>query len=263
MAQFHVFSMPESYAEARNLVLPPVSKPCHLIPVISIRKAEDRGHAQLDWLDTYYSFSFADYQDPQWMGFHSLRVINDDLILPEGGFPTHPHRDMEILTYVLSGALAHRDTEGNVQTLHAGEFQYMCAGSGIEHSEFNPSSDEAAHILQIWIRPDRTGLKPRYESRSLPPTPGGLIHLIASKNGRDGSITIHQDADVYLAQLKSGSTLRHALKEQRATWVHIASGEARLNGLNLKSGDGVAIANEPRIELEATTNARVLLFDLN
>src|SRR5512138_791266 len=161
-----------------------------------IRKANERGHSGQGWLDSYHTFSFADYYDPQWMGFRSLRVINDDLVMPGMGFGTHPHRDMEIITYVLSGALEHKDSMGNGRVIRPGEFQYMSAGSGVRHSEFNPSPDEAAHFLQIWVMPDRKGLTPRYAERSLANAPMGRLNLVASSSAREGSLAINQDADL-------------------------------------------------------------------
>ena len=169
-----------------------------------IRRANERGHAEHGWLDSYHTFSFADYYDPSWMGFRTLRVINDDLVMPAMGFGTHPHRDMEIITYVLSGALQHKDSMGNGRIIRPGEVQYMAAGTGVQHSEFNPSKDEAVHFLQIWIQPDRKGLKPRYGERSLADAPKGRFNLVVSKAGREGSLAINQDADLYVARLEAG-----------------------------------------------------------
>ena len=172
--------------------------------MITTRKANERGHAAHGWLDTYHTFSFADYYDPKWMGFRSLRVINDDLVMPRQGFGMHPHRDMEIITYILSGSLAHKDSMGNGRVISTGEFQYMAAGTGILHSEENPSSDEAVHLLQIWITPDAKGVTPRYAERSCKDAEPGRLHLVASKSGREDSMAIHQDADLWLARLESG-----------------------------------------------------------
>ena len=163
---------------------------------MNIRRANERGHAEHGWLDTYHTFSFADYYDPQWMGFRSLRVINDDLVMPGQGFGQHPHRDMEIITYILSGALEHKDSMGNGRIIKTGDMQYMAAGTGVLHSEFNPSRDEAVRLLQIWIQPDRKGVTPRYAEKPLAKAPGGVFHLVTSKTGREGSIAIHQDADL-------------------------------------------------------------------
>lgn len=231
--------------------------------MLTIRKAEDRGHANHGWLDAHHSFSFAGYHDPRWMGFRTLRVLNDDTIAGGGGFGTHPHRDMEIITYVLSGALAHKDSMGNGRVIRPGEMQYMAAGTGVEHSEFNDSETEPVHLLQIWIYPDRKGAKPAYAERSFAKAPAGRLHLVASKSGRDGSIGINQDADVYLAKLNIGDSVQHSLKSQRHAWVQVAEGEVTLNGQALKAGDGAALSEEAVVELRATQPAQVLVFDLN
>jgi hypothetical protein len=228
-----------------------------------IRRANERGHAQHGWLDTYHTFSFADYYDPNWMGFRSLRVINDDLVMPGMGFGTHPHRDMEIITYVLSGALQHKDSMGNGRIIRPGEVQYMAAGTGIEHSEFNPSQDEAVHLLQIWIVPERKGLKPRYGEKSMEEAPTGRFHLVVSKDGRDGSLAINQDASLLLAKLNAGDQVSHLLQPKRHAWVHLAEGELKLGGDTLKSGDAAALSEEQKVELAATKPSQVLLFDLN
>src|SRR3954453_3602967 len=179
--------------------------------MITLRKANDRGHAAHGWLDTYHTFSFADYHDPRWMGYRSLRVINDDLVLPGEGFGTHPHRDMEIITYILSGALEHKDSMGNGRVIRTGDLQYMAAGTGVQHSEFNPSKEEAVHLLQIWIQPDRKGVAPRYAEKSFTDAAPGKLNLVTSKTGRDGSIAIHQDADLWLAKLSPGNAVEHKL----------------------------------------------------
>jgi hypothetical protein len=230
---------------------------------MKIRKANERGHAELGWLDTYHSFSFGDYYDPHWMGFRSLRVINDDLVMPGMGFGTHPHRDMEIITYMLSGALEHKDSMGNGRVIRPGEAQYMAAGSGVQHSEFNPSKDEAAHLLQIWIQPDRKGVAPRYAEKSLAGAPAGALRLVTSKTGRDGSMAIHQDADLWLAKFKAGDHAAHQLAKGRYAWVHVAEGEVSLNGAMLHGGDAAAVSEEGALELSAAKPAQVLLFDLN
>src|SRR6188474_3450134 len=216
----------------------------HFLVMMKIRKANERGHAEHGWLDTYHTFSFADYYDPEWMGFRSLRVINDDLVLPENGFGTHPHRDMEIITYILSGSLAHKDSMGNGRVIRPGEVQYMAAGTGVLHSEFNHSPLEPVHLLQIWILPDRKGAEPRYAEKSLAGAPTGKLHLVASKSGRDESISINQDADVFVARLTGGENVRHTVRPQRHVWVHVAEGEVTLNGQTLKGGDGAAVENE-------------------
>jgi redox-sensitive bicupin YhaK (pirin superfamily) len=231
--------------------------------MMKIRRANERGHAERGWLDTYHTFSFADYYDPQWTGFRSLRVINDDLVMPGMGFGTHPHRDMEIITYILSGALEHKDSMGNGRVVRAGEMQYMAAGTGVQHSEFNPSKDEAVHLLQIWIQPDRKGVTPRYGEKSFKNAATGALHLVTSKSGRDGSMAIHQDADLWLAKLESGQSVSHSLAEHRHAWLHIAEGEVNVNGAALSGGDAVAVSGESRLELAATKPSQVLLFDLN
>ncbi len=228
---------------------------------MKIRKAHERGHAAHGWLDTWHTFSFADYHDPEWMGYHSLRVINDDLVMPSRGFGMHPHRDMEIVTYILDGALEHRDSMGNGRILHAGDVQYMAAGSGVMHSEFNPSSDEAVHLLQIWIKPDTRGVTPRYAEKSLADAPDGL-HLVTSKSGREGSLEIHQDADLWLAKLGSGDSLSHVLAAGRHAWVHVAGGEVTLNGRELQAGDAAAMEGKETLQMASTGRAQVLLFDL-
>jgi hypothetical protein len=231
--------------------------------MMKIRRANERGHAQHGWLDTYHTFSFADYYDPQWMGFRSLRVINDDLVMPGEGFGTHPHRDMEIITYVLSGALEHKDSMGHGRVIRAGEAQYMAAGTGVMHSEFNPKPDEAAHLLQIWIMPDETGVKPRYAEKSLAAAETGKWHLVTSKTGRDGSIAIHQDADLWLAKLEPGQKVAHALASKRHAWLHVAEGKVTVNGQELAAGDAAAFDGRSAAEVKALDRAQVLLFDLN
>lgn len=231
--------------------------------MMKIRKANERGHAEHGWLDTYHTFSFADYYDPQWMGFRSLRVINDDLVMPGMGFGTHPHRDMEIITYILGGTLEHKDSMGNGRVIRAGEVQYMSAGTGVQHSEFNPARDEAVHLLQIWIQPDRTGGTPRYGEKSLQDAATGMWHLVTSKTGRDSSIAIHQDADLWLAKLEAGQTVSHSLADGRHAWIHIAEGEVKLNGKILSGGDAAAVSGKASLKLAAAKPSQVLLFDLN
>ena len=231
--------------------------------MMKIRKANERGHAEHGWLDTYHTFSFADYYDPQWMGFRSLRVINDDLVMPGQGFGTHPHRDMEIITYILSGALEHKDSMGNGRVIGPGEVQYMAAGTGVQHSEFNPSKDQAVHLLQIWIQPDRKGTAPRYAEKSLADAPAGTLHLVASKTGRDDSIAIQQDADLWLAKLGVDNAVKHNLAKGRHAWIHVAEGEVSLNGKELSGGDAAGVSEERVLELSATKPSQVLLFDLN
>ena len=228
----------------------------------TIRRSHERGHANHGWLDTYHTFSFADYHDENWMGFRSLRVINDDLVMPRMGFGMHPHRDMEIITYVLSGALEHKDSMGNGRIVRAGEVQYMAAGTGVRHSEFNPSSDEAVHLLQIWIEPDRTGVAPRYAEKSLATAETGRLHLVASKTGRDQSIAINHDADLWLARLAPGDRIAHALPAGRHAWLHVAEGGIALDGQPLRAGDAAALSGPATLKLEAGGQAQVLIFDL-
>ena len=230
---------------------------------VIIRKASERGHASHGWLDTWHSFSFADYHDPRWMGFRSLRVINDDLVMPGMGFGMHPHRDMEIITYILAGSLEHKDSMGNGRVIRTGEVQYMSAGTGVQHSEFNPSKDEAVHLLQIWIQPDQKGLPPRYAEKSFSKAPPGIFHLVASKTGREGSIGIRQDADLWLAKLEAGDRITHELAAGRHAWIHIAVGTVTVNGKELNGGDAVAGDDAASLELAASGPSHVLLFDLN
>lgn len=231
--------------------------------MIKIRKAGERGHANYGWLDTYHTFSFGDYHDPEWTGFRSLRVINDDLVMPGAGFGTHPHRDMEIITYVLSGSLEHKDSMGNGRVIRAGDVQYMAAGTGVRHSEFNPAADEAVRLLQIWILPDRKNVAPRYAEKSLAGAPAGTLHLVTSKTGRDGSLAIHQDADLWLIRFDAGDAIRYPLAEGRHAWVHVAEGEVLLGGAVLRAGDAAAVSEEGVVELRAEAQAQALLFDLN
>jgi quercetin 2,3-dioxygenase len=230
--------------------------------MIRIRRSHERGHADHGWLDTRHTFSFADYHDPEWMGFRSLRVINDDRIAPGRGFGTHPHRDMEIVSYVLSGALEHRDSMGNGRVIRPGEFQYMSAGTGVLHSEFNPLDGEPSHFLQIWIAPDRKGAHPRYAEKSFRDAAPDRLHLAASPDGRDGSIEIRQDAALRLVKLDDGGRVVHVLAPGRGAWVHVAAGAATLNGERLESGDGAAVTGEPSLEIAGLSPAQVILFDL-
>jgi hypothetical protein len=231
--------------------------------MVTLRKAEERGHAEFDRLNAWHTFSFADYHDDRYMGFRALRVINDDTIAGGGGFGAHPHRDMEIITYVLSGALEHRDSMGNGRIIRPGEIQYMAAGAGVSHSEFNPSPTEPVHLLQIWILPDHKGAKPAYAEKSFAQAGPGKLYLTASKSGRDGSIPINQDVDVFLGKLSVGDKISHTLKPGRHAWLQMAEGGVKLNGLPLKAGDGAAISYESKLVLETTIPARVILFDLN
>ncbi|MGH7991016.1 MAG: pirin family protein [Limisphaerales bacterium] len=231
--------------------------------MITIRKAGERGHANHGWLDSHFTFSFADYHDPRHMGFRSLRVINDDIIAGGGGFGAHPHHDMEIITYVLSGALEHKDSMGNGRVIRPGEVQYMAAGTGVQHSEFNHSPTEPVHLLQIWILPDQKNAKPNYAEKYFTGAATGKFHLVASKGGRDGSITINQDADVLLGKLDAGGKINYSFKPNRHGWLHVAEGEIKLGDLHLKAGDAAALSEESSIDLAGKSPAQVLLFDLN
>jgi redox-sensitive bicupin YhaK (pirin superfamily) len=228
----------------------------------TIRKSQERGHQNHGWLDSYHTFSFADYFDRNHMGFRSLRVINEDRVLPAQGFGTHGHDNMEILTYVLSGALAHQDSMGNVETLHAGELQRITAGTGITHSEFNASKTEPVHFLQIWIRPAAKNLTPAYEQMALTPEQkAGNLVLVASPNG--GAMKIHQDVRVHIGDVAAGADLRHELARDRAAWMHVIRGAVTVNGKELDTGDAAAITDEAAVALEGRApNSEVLLFDL-
>jgi len=231
--------------------------------MIRLRKAKDRGHADHGWLDTWHTFSFADYYDPEQMGFRALRVINDDVVAPGRGFGTHPHRDMEIVTYVLEGALAHKDSMGNASTIVPGEVQRMSAGTGVLHSEFNHSRTDPVHLLQIWLLPDRNGLAPSYEQTFFPDEEKrGRLRLVASPDAADGSVRIHQDARLYATLLAPGEEVTHALAPGRHAWVHVARGKASLNGQPLEAGDGAAVSAEEQLTLRGDGHAEVLLFDL-
>ena len=230
--------------------------------MITLRKSSDRGHADHGWLKSRFSFSFADYHDPAHMGFRCLRVINDDIIAGGGGFPAHPHRDMEIISYVVRGSLEHLDSMGNGSIIKPDEFQYMAAGTGVRHSEFNPSPTEEMRLLQIWITPDTPGRPPRYEEKPMAEAATGQFHLIASKSGRDGSIAINQNADLFLARLEPGQAVSHDVSPGRHAWLQVAIGSVNLNGQTLNEGDGAAISGDPRLQIEATSSAKILLFDL-
>lgn len=243
--------------------LSPDGKSAYSGPMRTIRRSEERGHAEHGWLDSYHTFSFAGYHDPRWMGFRSLRVINDDLVMPGMGFDMHPHRDMEIITYILQGALEHRDSMGNGRVIGAGDVQYMAAGRGVLHSEFNPSKEEPVRLLQIWILPDQRGVTPRYAEQSFAEAETGRLHLVASKSGRDGSIAIHQDADLWLARLEPGQSIAHSLAPGRHAWIHVADGEVEADGELLKGGDALSLSGESGIRLACNKAARVLVFDLD
>lgn len=231
--------------------------------MITIRKAHNRGHADHGWLNTYHTFSFANYYDPQHMGFRALRVINEDRVQPGMGFPTHPHQDMEIISYVLEGSLEHKDSMGNGSVILPGEVQRMSAGTGITHSEYNHSKTELVHFLQIWILPSIKGVTPSYEQKVIPEQEEqGNLRLVASQDGRDGSVTIHQDVNLYAAILESGEELVYPIPAGRHVWLQVARGKVRVNGVVLEQSDGAAISNEDRLTISGLDKSEILLFDL-
>jgi len=231
--------------------------------MIVIRDRNSRGHTKIDWLDSCHTFSFGGYQDPNHMGFRSLRVINDDRVIPGGGFGTHGHQDMEIISYVLSGALEHKDSLGTGSVIRPGDVQRMTAGIGVTHSEFNHSKEEPVHFLQIWILPESKGLAPSYEQKQFPPEQRlGRFQLIGDQHGTDGTVTIHQDVRLYVAELTEGQEIIRDLPDGRYAWLHVARGVVTLNGDELCEGDGAAISGEPSIRLSTDIGAEVLLFDL-
>ncbi len=231
--------------------------------MIKIRRAEERGGADHGWLHTKHTFSFADYHDPEFMGFRSLRVINEDRVQPGQGFGTHGHSDMEILSVVLEGGLQHRDSMGTGSVIRPGDVQRMSAGSGVHHSEFNASRTEPVHFYQIWLYPERRGITPEYEQKTFPAEERlDALRLIASPDGARGSLTIHQDARVYAATLTPGKNVVHALARDRFSWVQVTRGRVRLNGQELREGDGAAVSQEPELTLSAEKGGDVLLFDL-
>jgi quercetin 2,3-dioxygenase len=228
--------------------------------MIEIRRSEERGHNELSWLNSRFTFSFDQYYDPEHTQFRSLRVMNEDVIAPGGGFPTHPHRDMEILTWILEGALEHRDNTGGSGVIRPGELQHMTAGRGVLHSEFNPSPKDPVHLLQIWLLPERKGLDPSYEQLAFPDAElRGKFNLVA---GPEAPVTIHQDANLYIARLDKGAEASHSITAERHAWVQVARGAVRLNGTELKAGDGAAISDESEVRVEAREPSEVLLFDL-
>jgi len=231
--------------------------------MIKIRHSEDRGGGDHGWLKSHHTFSFSDFWDPKWMGFRSLRVINEDWVAPNTGFPVHPHRNMEIITYVLEGKLEHKDSLGTGAVILPGDGQRMTAGSGIRHSEFNPSTTEKVHLLQIWIIPEKEGLKPSYEQKSFPEAEKqGKLRLIASRSASDGSVKINQDAQLYVSLLKPGEEVTHDFAEKRHGWLQVARGAVELNGKTLGQGDGATISDEKQINIKGEEDAEVLLFDL-
>ena len=232
--------------------------------MFQVRRGTERGHFNHGWLDTYHTFSFGDYHDPQHTHFQALRVMNEDRVKPGQGFGTHPHRDMEIVTYVLSGALEHKDSMGNGEVLRPGEFQRMSAGSGILHSEFNPSKTEPVHLYQIWLFPRQKGVTPSYEQRAFPEAEKqGRLRVVASPDGREGSLTIGQDASVFLSLLDANQRVTHELTPGRHAWLQVLRGAVDLNGNVLVAGDGVAVSDENALSVRATEPSEVMLFDLN
>jgi redox-sensitive bicupin YhaK (pirin superfamily) len=231
--------------------------------MIAIRKSNDRGHADHGWLNSRFTFSFADYYDPEHIHFRTLRVMNDDRIAGGGGFPTHPHRDMEIVTYVLEGALAHKDSMGNGSVIRPGDVQYMSAGTGVTHSEFNASDTEPTHLYQIWMFPDKKNYTPTYDQKHFSEADKrGKLRLVVSPDGRDGSVKIRQDNELYATVLARGESVKHALKPERHAYVQVTRGSITLNGQTLETGDGAAISGEKSLELSGVKDAEVLLFDL-
>ncbi len=231
--------------------------------MITVRKAQERGHARHGWLESFHTFSFAGYHDPAHMGFRDLRVINEDRVQPRRGFGTHSHRDMEIVTYVLSGALAHRDSLGTGSVIRPGDLQRMTAGTGVSHSEMNPSATEPVHLLQIWILPEQDGLAPSYEQRHFPAAErAGRLRLVASRDAREDSLRVHQDVAVYAGLLGPGDAVAHALTPGRHAWLQLARGRCTLNGVALEAGDGSAVSDETALRIGGASDAELLLFDL-
>ena len=231
--------------------------------MITIRHAEERGSANLGWLDSKHTFSFGHFVDPDYMNFGPLRVINEDRIQPGEGFPTHGHENMEIISYVLEGALEHKDSIGTGSVIRPGEVQRMSAGTGVRHSEYNPSSDQGAHFLQIWVIPGQLNIDPGYEQKMFDPAERrGKLILVGASDGRDGALTIHQDVDLYSAVLDDGDNVSLTMRDGRRAWVQVARGSAQLNGRQLHPGDGAAVSDEAILEMTATSQAEVLIFDM-
>ncbi len=231
--------------------------------MMTIRRASERGHADHGWLNSFHTFSFADYYDPAHMGFRSLRVINEDRVQPTKGFGTHRHQNMEIISYVLEGGLQHRDSIGTGSVIRPGDVQRMSAGTGVAHSEFNASSTELVHFLQIWLQPSQSGIAPGYEQKTFPrEEKDGRLRLVASPDGSDGSVTVHTDARLYAGLFASGQGARHELAPGRHAWVHVARGRARVNGKELGAGDAAALSDEGAVSIEGVDGAEVLVFDL-
>lgn len=231
--------------------------------MITARPAAERGAIDLGWLDSKHTFSFGGYQNPAFMGFRSLRVINEDRVQPGQGFATHGHADMEIVSYIIEGALEHKDSIGNGSVMRAGEVQRMTAGTGVRHSEFNPSSDEPVHFLQLWILPEKNGLAPAYEQKNFSrEDKHNVLRLIASPQGRDGSLTVHQSADIYASVLDKGEAVTHRFVNSRGGWIQVVSGVLDIDGVVLRAGDGAAVEDQPSLRLSPVDDAEVLLFDL-
>jgi len=231
--------------------------------MVTIRRGNERGGGDYGWLKTRHTFSFDTYYDPKFMGFRSLRVLNEDWVQPGQGFPMHPHRDMEIITYILEGTLEHKDSMGNGSIIRPGDGQRLSAGLGVRHSEANPSQTDPVHLLQIWILPERRGIEPGYEQKPFPEEDKrGRLRLIASPDGNDGSVTIHQDAKLYVALLEPGQEVKHELDKGRYAWLQVAKGAVELNGKSLSQGDGTAISDEHKLAINGTKDAEILLFDL-
>lgn len=230
---------------------------------VTIRKASARGHANHGWLDTYHTFSFADYNDPRFMGFSSLRVLNQDRVTPGRGFPMHGHRDMEIVSYVLEGVMEHEDTMGNGSRMRPGDVQLMSAGEGVRHSEFNGSGSDGLHFLQMWVTPSARGTKPRYEQKAFTREErAGKLRLVVSPNGSNGSLTIGQDAWLFAGLLNSSDRVQHELRSGNAAWLHVAAGSIRVNGALLDAGDGAALTDGAAVELQGLTNSEVVLWEV-
>jgi hypothetical protein len=240
-----------------------MATPLSLEAMINLRPARQRGHADHGWLDSHHTFSFADYYDPAHMGFRALRVINEDRVAAGRGFGAHAHKDMEIVSYVLDGALEHKDSMGTGSVIRPGDVQRMTAGRGVQHSELNHSKSDAVHFLQIWIMPEKAGLQPSYEQKSFPvEARKNQLRLVAARDGRDGAITVHQDAEIYAAVLDEGAAVTHAVRPGRHAWVQVARGSVTLNGKNLDEGDGASVSDEAQLDLKARAPAEVLVFDL-
>lgn len=233
-------------------------------PRLTVRRAAERGHANHGWLDTHHTFSFADYYDPEHMGFRSVRVINDDRVIGGAGFPTHPHRDMDIISYVVEGALSHHDSMGNGSVIRPGEVQRMSAGTGVTHSEYNSSKTDPVRFLQIWIVPDQRGIEPSYEQRDFTRERKGVLRLVASGDGREGSVTVHQDLSLYATELVTGASVAHPLPRDRYVWVQMVRGRAKVDGVELSEGDGASLPAgvAERLFIEAITDAELLVFEL-